>query len=101
MPAGTRIEIESELYAADAESLLRRLRRLPQGLPSVLLIGHSPSIESLALGLAGSGDDPALERMASKYPTGALSTLGFDGRWSELSWATAGLERFVVPRELK
>ena len=101
LPADMRIEIEDDLYGAGADSLLTRLRRLPDGLGSLMLIGHNPGIEDLALGLVGDGDASALERMRRKYPTGGLATLSFDGAWSELGPATASLEAFVIPKQLK
>ena len=101
LPADTVVEVEPGLYGASADVLLRRLRGLPEDLPSVMLVGHNPAIENLALGLAGGGDGLALERMAAKYPTGALATLTFEGAWAGLDWDGAALDGFVVPRELE
>jgi phosphohistidine phosphatase len=95
------VEIADDLYEADAVALLHRLEGLPDAWGSVLVIGHSPAIEDLAIGLAGSGDDRARARMRPKYPTGGLATLEFEGPWSELSWNGATLVEFVVPRHLR
>jgi phosphohistidine phosphatase len=100
VPEGRRVEIEPGLYAASAESLLGRLRRVPDELETVLLIAHNPGIGDLALGLAGTGDAKALERMQAKYPTGGLATLTFEGSWTDLGWAGTQLVEFVVPRDL-
>ena len=81
--------------------LLRRLRQLPEIVGSVLVIGHNPGIERLATDLAGSGDHRALGRMETKYPTGGLATLRFEGTWCDLEPGKAGLEAFVVPKELR
>jgi phosphohistidine phosphatase len=97
----TRVEIEDGLYAAGADRLLARLREVPDDLDSVMVIAHNPGMEDLALALAGSGDDADLERMRTKYPTGGLATLGFDGSWRELGSGRARLNAFVMPRELK
>jgi phosphohistidine phosphatase len=59
LPPGTRVEIEAGLYAAGAASLLGRLRRLPEEVGSVMLVGHNPGIEDLAAELAGGGDPDA------------------------------------------
>jgi len=96
-----RVEIEAELYAASADQLLARLGRLPESAGSVLVIGHNPGIGELAEGLAGEGDEEALEQMRRKYPTGGLATLSVDRPWRELDWGTATLEAFVVPRQLE
>ncbi len=100
VPEGRRVEIEPGLYAASAESLLERLKGVPDEVETVLLIAHNPGIGDLALGLAGTGDTQALERMQAKYPTGGLATLTFQASWAELGWAGAQLVAFVVPRDL-
>lgn len=94
------VETEDGLYLAGSESLLSRLNDLPDAVDTALLIGHNPGIAHLALGLAGSGDGEALERMTHKYPTGGLATLTFEGPWADLAWGDAELIEFVVPREL-
>jgi phosphohistidine phosphatase len=81
--------------------LLRRLRQLPEDVGSVLLLGHNPGIEHLARELAGGGDDRALGRMETKYPTGALATLRFEGSWWDLERGKANVQAFVVPKELR
>ena len=93
--------VEDGLYGALADSLLARLRAVPAGVPSVLLIGHNPGIGDLALELAGRGDTAALQRLREGYPTGALATLAIeDGGWAELADGGAELTDYVVPREL-
>lgn len=93
------VRVEPELYAASARRLLGRLQRIDGGVQSVMLVGHNPSMEQLALDLASRG--PKLAELASKYPTGALATLEFDGAWSELEPDTARLVAFVKPRDLE
>jgi phosphohistidine phosphatase len=93
------VRIESDLYQASAAGLLARLQKVGDAVPSVMLIGHNPAMERLALDLAGNG--PQLADLASKYPTGALATLEFDGTWSELHADGARLTGFVKPRDLE
>jgi len=94
----SEIHIESELYEASAAGLLSRLQRIGDAVPSVMLVGHNPSIERLALDLAHGGAD--LAELDDKYPTGALATLEFDRAWSALEPDTARLVGFVKPRDL-
>jgi phosphohistidine phosphatase len=90
------VRVEGELYGASARELLARLRRLPDAVGSVLVIGHNPAIHELALELAG----PAPE-LAGKFPTAALATLAFDGSaWGELGPGAAELVELTRPREL-
>ena len=100
LPPEAVVEIEAGLYAAGAGSLLGRLRRLPEELGSVMLVGHNPGIEDLAAELAGGGDPDARAAMEAKYPTGGLATLAFEGPWRELDREGATLEAFAVPRRL-
>ena len=41
----------------------------------VLLIGHNPGLQDLALELAGNGDSARLAELGDKFPTGALASL--------------------------
>jgi phosphohistidine phosphatase len=93
------VRIESELYEASAAGLLARLQRVSDSVPSVMLVGHNPAMERLALDLAAAG--PKLADLADKYPTGALATLGFAGSWSDLDADGARLVGFVKPRDLE
>ena len=43
------IQIEPELYGASADQLLERLRRVPDEVDAVMLIGHNPAIQDLAV----------------------------------------------------
>jgi phosphohistidine phosphatase len=70
------VQVEAELYGADEVNLLQRLHRLPDPADSVLLVGHNPGLQDLAVALAGGGDAETLARIRAKMPTGALATLG-------------------------
>lgn len=51
----TTIQVEDVLYAATVEAQLQRLRKIPDRTTSLMLIGHSPGLQDLALTLAGHG----------------------------------------------
>lgn len=65
---------------------------------TLLVVGHEPTTSALALGLAGDGDQAAIERMAMKYPTSAIAMLTVPGPWSDLAPRSATLVDFHVPR---
>jgi phosphohistidine phosphatase len=92
------IRIERELYAAADHRLLERVRAVDDEFESVLLIGHNPGVQELALSLADSGEK--LATLRRKYPTGALARLEFAGRWRELGPGGAELTDFVTPKQL-
>jgi phosphohistidine phosphatase len=87
------VRVEPELYGASADALLARLREVPGAVRSVMVIGHNPALQELAVLLAG---------LEGKFPTGALATLAFRGRdWTALDRGTAELIEFVRPRDLE
>jgi phosphohistidine phosphatase len=100
LPPGVDTRIEDQLYGASAAQLLARLRDVSDEVGGVMMIGHNPGLEDLAHLLVGAGDDADRERLAAKFPTGALATLVVSGPWARLAPAAAGLEAFVVPRDL-
>jgi phosphohistidine phosphatase len=94
------IRVERDLYAASADALLERIRRVPRTVESVMLIGHNPGMQELALGLARRSD--AVRELEAKYPTAALVTLAVDAAsWHEIDRDTAELVAFVRPRDLE
>jgi phosphohistidine phosphatase len=100
VPPDTAVEIDEAIYHADGDELLARLWDVPSATGSVLLVGHNPGLEDLAVDLVGFGDAGLRERLVTKFPTGALATLEVPGEWHDLTWGAASLLAFVVPREL-
>jgi phosphohistidine phosphatase len=102
-PEGERL-IEPALYSASASDLLDRLHQIPEETPSVMVIGHNPTLQILVLRLAdGKGpvaDGSDLHAVRHKFPTGALATLSFAGTWSELGPGGAELVALVRPKDL-
>jgi phosphohistidine phosphatase len=95
------ISLEKGLYLASEETLLERLRALPEAINTVLLIGHNEGIGELAESLAGSGRATDLAALHAKYPTGTLATLRAPAaRWHDLARQSAELLSFVRPRDL-
>ena len=91
---------EPALYGASTAELLERLHEVPDGTGSVLLIGHNPALEQLALELAR--PSPSRRELAVKFPTAALASLDFPGpSWRELDEAGADLIGLVRPRDLE
>ncbi len=91
--------IERSLYGASQDWLLERLHAIPDEVDSVMMIGHNPGVQDLALLLAKEG--PLRSRLADKFPTAGLATLAF-GRvgWTDLDSESGELVDFVVPRRL-
>ena len=110
------VSFEDRIYEATATELLDLIREVPPATGTLLLIGHNPAIEDLALmlaappgaarlsaagpgsGTASSGD---LERMRAKFPTAAIAVLQPAGTWRALAQGRARLTAFVTPRDLQ
>jgi phosphohistidine phosphatase len=100
MQLDDRTDFESGLYGATAEQLLARLRAVDQQVTSVLLIGHNPGVQDLALELASDEPD-ALIQLQEKFPTGALAEMVCEcDVWSDLAPGTAHVTSLTVPRDL-
>jgi len=98
---GVPITFDRRIYSLGVRGLLNRLRQLPDDPSSVMLIGHNPGMQALALDLIAGGDERAVAQMQEKFPTGALATLVWRGRkWAEIGPGTCELHSLVVPRQL-
>jgi len=97
--ATSTVRVEDDLYGASFERLLELLRTVPEGVASVMMIGHNPGLQDLAVGLAAAGSE--LERLEAKFPTAALASLMLDGTtWSGLKEGDGELVEYVVPKQL-
>jgi phosphohistidine phosphatase len=93
------VMFEPGLYGATETELLERLGALPEEVDSVMIIGHNPGLEELALTLASEGAE--LPRMREKYPTGALATIDLPADlWSTIEPGTGELVAYVRPGDL-
>lgn len=95
------VRFERRLYLANKSKLLGRLRKLDDALRSVMLIGHNPGLQELALALLPKDAVVEREKIAAKFPTAAVVRLTLAGAsWSDLGLAKTRLIAYVVPREL-
>lgn len=89
---------EPAIYLAPASTLLDLVRETGPSVDRLLLVGHNPGLEELALGLADDVASPMRREVEIKYPTATLAEIALDGDWRS---ATAGrIVRFVRPRDL-
>lgn len=94
-----RVAIEPALYLAPPDSIRARLAALDAAETSVLVIAHNPGLHDLATSLAGRGKKGLRERLAERFPTGALAELEVDA-WDVLAPGSARLAALTFPREL-
>lgn len=92
------ISLEDDLYNPSTSTLIDRLQRVEESVPSVMLIGHQPSMQHLALTLSESG--LYLDRVHDHFPTGSLVTLETGQEWAEIGPACCYLVAFTTPQDL-
>ncbi len=92
------ILLERTLYRTDLDTLLERLRAVPESVPSLLLIGHNPELHELVLHLATPSEQ--LEQLRANLPTATLVTLHGTSSWRHLAESELELIDVVIARNL-
>jgi phosphohistidine phosphatase len=92
------VKLEEALYLANAEALAARLRRVAGKCPNVLLVGHNPGIEALAVALVHGPAGPLGKRLREGMPTAALAAFELDGPWAALDDGAARLTHYITPK---
>jgi len=96
------MEIRDDLYHASPGSVLTILQDLSPSLDTILLVGHNPTFEDLALALAGQGPADLLAELRQKYPTGSLAVIDFHvDDWNQVGPDGGYLRDFIRPRTLR
>jgi phosphohistidine phosphatase len=93
-----RVGRDERIYEATPERLITMIREVRDA-HTLLLVGHNPGFQDLAVRLIASGEVEARASIAEKLPTSGLVVidLPFDD-WSRLGANAGRLERFVSPR---
>jgi phosphohistidine phosphatase len=95
------VERDAALYMVSAERLLKRLRKLPPTIKSVLVVGHEGGVDVLARRLAADGAAPLRKRLGEKYPTAALAVIAVElDDWAALAERSGTITRFAAPKDL-
>lgn len=88
-----------ELYSEDAVRYLALIHAHGRA-SSLLVIGHNPMMEVLAMALSGDGEPEAQESLAHGFPTAALAVIRFDAGLHEAVPGSGYLEAFLTPAQL-
>ena len=100
-----KIQHDRALYLAEWPQLLAEIHAVPGRVSPLLLVGHNPGLEQLAIALAlqprNSADGARTERLAEKFPTAALAVLDFSGSdWSDIKPGSGRLVDYMRPKDL-
>ncbi|MCX4776136.1 SixA phosphatase family protein [Streptomyces sp. NBC_01264] len=93
---------DERVYAAEPEELLEVVSEVSDEVKTLLLVGHNPGLEELAVSLArkavAAAEAEPIERLSRKFPTSAIAVLSCPASWQELAPGSARLTDFAVPR---
>jgi phosphohistidine phosphatase len=90
---------EQKVYLASPTTLLEIVQAADDSTDRLLIVGHNPGLESLALMLAAEG--ALRDELAIKYPTATLAEISFAAdHWDEVGNLPGTLVRFLRPRDL-
>lgn len=94
-----RVLFSDALYSEDAAGYLSIIRG-HGAVGSLLVIGHNPMMEDLAMAVSGSGDDNARATLNFGFPTSGLAVVRFDGSLADAAPGRGYLESFLIPADL-
>jgi phosphohistidine phosphatase len=94
-------EIEELYDFGDGSTVLAAIRSEGRASRRLLVVGHNPSLQNLALRLAGKGKDAIRSKMQAKFPTAALGVFRCRASsWGQLDETSCELTDFICPAEL-
>lgn len=94
-----RVVFTDDLYSADAAGYFDKIRENGRH-GSILVIGHNPMMEDLAMAVSGDGDEAAIHTLQTGFPTSGLAVIRFDGELSGAELGQGYLEAFLTPADL-
>ena len=87
------------LYSEDAAGYLAIIRE-NGGAGSLLVIGHNPMTEDLAMAVSGDGEEGARGMLNHGFPTSGLAVVRFPGDLAHAAQGGGYLEAFLTPADL-
>ncbi len=91
--------VEDELYLAGREKLMRRLRRLDDRDCNVMVIGHNPGLQEVAIALAET-NSTYFRALAARFPTAACASFHVPDTWAALGTSRHELIGYFTPESL-
>lgn len=96
---GAEVVVEPALYEADVEEVLEVVRRTGDDRPEVMVVGHNPTFEQLALSVLEHDDAAGRRQIEDGLPTCALAVVAFDvEHWARVSAGAGRLRELYVPK---
>jgi len=100
--ASPPVKFEERLYEASAPTILQVIKETGPKVETLLLVGHNPGLQELAVMLIAAGDVEMRQRLKEDFPTSALAVIDFAVKdWSRVHRHAGRLEHFVTPQLLE
>jgi phosphohistidine phosphatase len=90
--------IEPRIYGNTVEDVLAVVRAADSDVATLVIVGHNPSIEGVAVTLDDGSGPASREEIRGGFPTSGVAVLSIPGEWADLGPERATLERFAAPR---
>ena len=78
--------VERGLYSAGPADVINMLRLVDDDMPSVMVVGHNPTVYELVFDLLDADDEPARARLEQGFAPSSLAVVGLPAP----SWASLG-----------
>jgi len=94
-------QFDQRLYLASTATLLEIVRSAPDEAERLLLVGHNPGFEEIALRLSHRDEAGLRGQVEIKYPTGTLAQIALPvEHWVDVAERSGQIVRFIRPRDL-
>ena len=92
---------ERALYTTTAGGILASIKKTDTEIAQLLMIGHVPAIQELAIALCGGGSPQLVAALTKGFSSGTLATLTFDiPDWTGVGLRAGVLTDFISPEQL-
>ena len=92
---------DKRAYLASAPMLLDLIHAADDSVERLLLVGHNPGLEELALDLVPDDSDERRGDVEEKFPTASVAVIEFAvDSWEEVANGAGRLVRFIRPRDI-
>jgi phosphohistidine phosphatase len=92
---------DQRVYLAPVSTLVDLIHETDDSADRLLIVGHNPGLELLAMFLTHEDGNAFRGELAIKYPTATLAEISLPvERWNEVAEGIGRIEKFIRPRDL-
>ena len=96
-----QVDFDERIYESTPKALLAVLRETGPKVRTLMMVGHNPSMQELAVQLVATGDIETRQRLQEAFPTSGLAVIEFAlDSWDRVHPQSGRLEHFITPRWL-